>query len=264
MLVPSYRRMVKRFVSWANGDPGARVLAIGPWAKRDFLRMGVRADKLVDWGYFVAPSTASRKAPPQEPPQDSLRELAPPSLGLSDSSSTSQTTRTLRVLWVGRELGWKRVKDIERAVEMVNKGVGSKGVGSRGVGSREWGVDSWRPIEFTKLTGVGLAEVRKAMREHDVYVLASDENEGWGAALNEALEEGMSAIGTFEAGASAAMLPRERLYHAGDVRALARLLEREWEQLYSLHPTPYSLPPCSIGEWTAKMAAGRLVRRLYG
>ena len=29
MLVPGYRRMAKRFVVWANGDPGAKVLAVG-------------------------------------------------------------------------------------------------------------------------------------------------------------------------------------------------------------------------------------------
>lgn len=63
------------------------------------------------------------------------------------------------------------------------------------------------------------------MREHDIYVLASNAQEGWGAAVNEALEEGMVVVGTYEAGASAALLPRENLYHAGDWKALARLLQ---------------------------------------
>ena len=38
--------------------------------------------------------------------------------------------------------------------------------------------------------------------------------------VEKALEEGMNVIGTYEAGASAAILPRERLYHAGDVIVL--------------------------------------------
>ena len=49
---------------------------------------------------------------------------------------------------------------------------------------------------------------------------------------------------------SAAILPRERLYHAGDVNALALLLEKEYNN---------ELPQCSIGEWTAKNAAKRLM-----
>lgn len=219
MLVPSYRRMAKRFVKWANEDPKARVFPIGPHAKRDFVRMGVRADKLVDWGYFVAPSSL----PPSPPHNTTLRS-------------------TLRVLWVGRMLAWKRGGDIECAVAIANKNLTSA--------VPHPPESPTPPISFTKLTGVPLAKVRAAMRSHDVYVLASNAEEGWGAVLNEALEEGMRVIGTFEAGASAAILPRERLYHAGDVKVLARLLELEYRG---------ELPPCSIGDWTAKKAAQRLI-----
>jgi glycosyltransferase involved in cell wall biosynthesis len=102
---------------------------------------------------------------------------------------------------------------------------------------------------------VPIDEVRKLMREHDVYVLASDAYEGWGAVVNEALEEGMRVIGTFEAGASAAMLPKERLFHCGDYKALATLLEKECKG---------ELPPCSIGDWTAEKAAKRLVESVRG
>ena len=64
------------------------------------------------------------------------------------------------------------------------------------------------------------------MREHDVYILASNEQEGWGATVNEALEEGMTVLGTYEAGASAALLPQGQLFHAGDWKALAKALDR--------------------------------------
>ncbi|MBQ0033077.1 MAG: glycosyltransferase [bacterium] len=93
MFVPGYRRMVKRFVKWANEDPGARVLAIGPWARLDFLGMGVRADKIVGWGYFVAPSTSKRL--------------------------NIQTSKHLNILWCGRMLGLKRVDTIIRAASQI-------------------------------------------------------------------------------------------------------------------------------------------------
>lgn len=217
MWVPSYRRMARRLVEWANGDPGARVMAEGPWARRDFIGMGVLEDKIVPWGYFVSPSARER-------------------------SRCRKAGDELKVLWAGRPLGWKRVRDIERAVVLANKNISKAALRLRLPAMT---------ITFTKLTGQSPGAVRQAMREHDVYVLSSDASEGWGAALSEALEEGMMAVGTFEAGASAAMLPKERLYHSGDVRALAKLLE--WE-FYG------ELPPCSIGEWTAEKAA----RRLFG
>ena len=216
MTVPGYRRMAKRFVRWANENSYVKFLPIGPWAAVDFRRLGVREEKMMHWGDFVSPSAGG-----------SCRKAGCP----------------LKVLWVGRELRWKRVRDIEKAIALVNKKVKTNGCGEQ------------LKVSFTKLTGVTMAEVRKAMREHDVYVLASDATEGWGCVVNEALEEGMRVLGTFEAGASAAMLPKERLYHAGDVKELARLLELE-AQGGGL------LPPCSIGEWTAQAAATRLLKEV--
>ena len=241
MLMPGYRRMVKRFVNWANTDPNARVLAIGPHAKRDFLKMGVRAEGIVDWGYYVAPSEGKLKCEVEQRNSSSSVQLGP-----------GTSARTLKVLWVGRDLTWKRIKDIERAVALANKKLTSSNATSMQRSSVPplVCVSPKGPITFTKLTGVTPAEVRVAMRSHNLYVLASNAEEGWGAALNEALEEGMNAIGTYEAGASAAILPSERLYHAGDVKVLARLLELEYRG---------ELPPCSIGEWTAKHAAKRLM-----
>lgn len=204
LLAPRYRQLAKRFAKLANENACVTFLPTGPWTKRDFLTIGVKNEKMADWGYFVSPSASKipRKA---------------------------RKAEALSVLWVGREIGLKRVGDIEKAVASVARR---------------------SAVTFTKLTGGTLDEVREAMRHHDLYVLASDANEGWGAALNEALEEGMSAVGTFEAGSSAAMLPRERLYHAGDWKSLARLIERELRG---------ELPPCSIGDWTAAKAAERLL-----
>jgi glycosyltransferase involved in cell wall biosynthesis len=62
------------------------------------------------------------------------------------------------------------------------------------------------------------------MREHDVYVLASNGYEGWGAVVSEALEEGMKVIGTYEAGSSATILPKECLFKSGDYVVLRKML----------------------------------------
>ena len=92
------------------------------------------------------------------------------------------------------------------------------------------------------------------MREHDIYVLSSDAFEGWGAALNEALEEGMYAIGTYEAGASATMLKESDLFHAGDSCALAWLLERCAEE-----KRVGALKGRGIADWASAKAAERML-----
>ena len=89
------------------------------------------------------------------------------------------------------------------------------------------------------------------MRAHDVYVLSSDGGEGWGAVVNEALEEGMEVFGTTAAGSSATILPRENQFAPGDWRTLARLLER-FAQTGERH--------ChGIGAWSPANAAEALL-----
>ncbi len=74
---------------------------------------------------------------------------------------------------------------------------------------------------------------------------------GWGAVVSVAVGEGMRVVGMFVAGAGATLLPKERLFHCGDWKALVRLIEKEARG---------ELPPCRIGEWTAAAAAKRLLK----
>ena len=243
MLVPSYRRMVKRFVRWMNSDPNARCLAIGPWAKKDMLRMGIDESKIVPWGYFVAPSNQRNNLYCQPQP----------------STSTSSP---LKVLWVGRMLHWKRVDTIIRAVAEVGKrGVGIQltivGDGPekprlQSLANRTIKQSNNRTIVFVPSQPID--KIREIMRSHDVYVLASNAQEGWGAALNEALEEGMFSIGTFDAGASATMLSPEWMFHSGNWHCLADLIVKCGEMKKN-----GVLLGQGIGEWSASRAAERLL-----
>lgn len=237
MAVPGYRKMARRFVRVANENDCVKFLPIGPWSAQDFMKMGVRTEKMVDWGYFVSPSVAVT------------------------TPRGEDAAGMVKILWVGRMIGLKRVETIIRAanelkvqglkfkVTLVGDGP-EKGRLQRMARSCTSGKDSASPLEIEFLPRQPLEKIRELMRQYDLYVQASDACEGWGAVVNEALEEGMSVIGTFEAGASAAMLPKGRLYHAGDWRALARLIGKE---------SRGELPPCSIGKWTAVKAAERLL-----
>ena len=97
---------------------------------------------------------------------------------------------------------------------------------------------------------VPIAKVRELMREHDVYVMASNGYEGWGAVVSEALEEGMKVIGTYEAGSCATMLPEKCLYRAGAWRRLMAILVSD-------------LPKVDVGEWTARKASETLLASIF-
>ena len=242
MLVPSYRKMAKRFVRWIQNDPNGRVFAIGPWAKKDMLRLGVPESKIIPWGYFVAPSVQQ------------------------SNNRTIEQSNNLKVLWVGRMLHWKRVDTIVRAVRVVERvsrsarrtiqltlvGDGPEKERLQSLATQTLKHSNTLTIEF--LPSQPIDKIREIMRSHDVYVLSSDAQEGWGAALNEALEEGMAAIGTYEAGSSATILSDEWLFHAGDWRRLSKLLARCVEM-----KAAGTLRGQGIGEWSAQKAAERLL-----
>ena len=234
MLFPAYRKMAQRFVKWLNADSNSRYFAVGPWAAKDMQWLGVKLDKIVPWGYYVEPSKLDGRALPAEKPQG-----------------------VVRLLWVGRLLGLKRVDDIVRAVRAHNRlkrmddslpkvtlDIYGDGVEKPKLQRMvtKYGLDDL--IKFHP--AVPIEEVRKLMREHDIYVLASDAYEGWGAVVSEALEEEMRVVGTYESGSCASILPESNLYHAGDWRRLAELIRGD-------------VPKIDIGQWTAKVAAERMV-----
>lgn len=181
-------------------------------------------DKMRMWGYFVEAGKGKRE----------------------ERRDESQT----RVLWVGRMLGWKRVDTIIRAVgevaacstcsTRINIALDIYGAGTEEMRLKKMAAKYGDAIKF--YPPVPIDQVRKLMREHDVYVLASNAYEGWGAVVSEALEEGMKVIGTYEAGSSATILTYEGLFHAGDCKRLMKLFGEKMQTV-------------GVGEWSAKSAA---------
>ena len=176
--------------------------------------------QLLMWGYFVA---AAEKA------------------GVAIPCSHNKAGNVLKILWVGRFLGWKRVDTIIRAVAGIeNVSVDLFGIGPKENQLRKLASRLNAPVSF--YNPIPISEVRKVMREHDLYILPSNEWEGWGAVVNEALEEGMDVVGTYEAGASSAILPDGNLFHCGDWQKLKDLITTTRERV-------------SIGPWSVANAA---------
>jgi len=190
-------------------------------------------DKMRMWGYYVEPSRTVT-LPVQEVSKAKPQEI--------------------KVLWVGRLLDLKRVDTIVRAVsenanlKRVDTTLPKISLDIYGAGPEENRLKKMARgyedlIRFH--SPVPIADVRRLMREHDVYVLASNAYEGWGAVVSEALEEGMKVLGTFEAGSSATILPKYNLFRAGDWRRLMQLLRNSDKN-------------SKLNSWTARHAAETL------
>lgn len=225
LLVPNFRRMVRRFVKLTDSDKFV-FLGIGVYAVRDFARLRRifhgdwkcffrcpeipverRLFSVVEncqqvrlWAYFVSPSLLLPGGRPVNMPSGGRCKL----------------------LWVGRMVYWKKVEAIVEAVKssldlsLTLLGGGEEEPALR---KRAKGCDR---IMFHE--PVDLAGVRQLMREHDVLVLSSSIREGWGAVASEAIEEGRLVIGTYEAGSTATVLPKENLFHAGDADDFLRVV----------------------------------------
>lgn len=205
---------LKRHGSWRPMEP------IGC----DWMRM---------WGYFVAPSDGA----------------APRQTGI-------KPRRAVRVLWVGRLLAWKRVHTLFRAVaaclerfpiELTVVGDGPERGALERLGRHLF---ARHLAALTFRHSVSIGEVRTLMRSHDVYALPSNGYEGWGAVVNEALEEGMIVLGTRQAGACATMLDERFLFDEGDVQALSLLLEKARAEFVA----------GGIGAWSASSGTARLLK----
>ena len=228
MWFPRYKHMAQRFVSLSRKYPQFRILPFGEWAKKDFISIGVPREKMVVWGYFVAPSCMTPRT----------------------------CVSPKKILWVGRMLDWKRVDTLIKAFRLFweTKHDSCTGKYSRtliGDGPEKKNLKrlaNGLPVEFKD--SIPIEDIRSVMRQHDIYVLPSNAQEGWGVALCEALEEGMIAIGSFEAGSSATILPKERLFHAGDWRRLAELIGLAVDGAFA---------PTGIGIWSALYAAKRFM-----
>ena len=224
LLFRSYRRMLRRLIYCLTQYPNFYYFPIGVHAREDILRYCNCADKMRDWMYVV--SRGMRMPHSKHIP--------------------------LRVFWCGRMIDWKRPDTVVKAVRfMLTKSGHLKErnsvvltmVGDGPLKKKLQELSKGLPV--TILPRMSNDKLREFMREHDIYVMSSDGSEGWGAPLNEALEEGLCAVGTFEAGSSATMLPHSHLYHAGNYKELAVLLGHE-------------IPYVGLSQFTVEKAADEM------
>jgi glycosyltransferase involved in cell wall biosynthesis len=240
MLDPRYFRYIIRYRRVVN-HPNVHALPMGYYAPDDLQTIGAFASRMWKWGYFVDVNP--------NPP-----EMIP--------------DRPVKVLWAGRMLKLKKLDLLLRALARIQE---SSWFGecliigdgpqknqllrlARRLGLRPDRVRFGPPVPFQ--------EVRRLMRDSDVYVLPSNREEGWGAVAGEAMSEGCILLANDQAGAARDLIIEGKtgfLFHDTDVDRLVSLIERlgqdyplrmrlrqqAWERMNSL--------------WNPRVAAERLV-----
>ena len=269
LLVPGYWKMARRFVRLMD-DPNFYVFAIGVPAVRDFVRMYRIFHG--DWRcWFRAPEVKIERklgGAVEGFPRMKLWAYFVEKKGTGNGEQGTGMEkverrggqRTLSILWIGRMLNWKRVDTLIKAFRRVAKkcsaalllvGEGPERKSLEKLAGKDRVVaenPEWQEGKIVFHDYVKNDVARELMRQADVYVMPSNGEEGWGAAVSEALSEGCPAISTYEAGSSATLLPEANLFHAGDAAALTGLLER-----FSGEMVEYNLTEWSGGAALEKM-----------
>ena len=222
-----------------EGTPGGRIIPLEQAIKDELLD-----EKQISWGHshgFVRISSEKWKDVHEYPPWRNYRLWGYFVAAGENNKACFSDNHVKKVLWAGRMLDWKHVETlIEATPDTMELHLYGHGPEEENLKRR---ASEKQNIQFHDF--VPIKQMRDLMQQHDVYVLPSDGGEGWGAVVNEALEEKMPVIATIESGAGATMLNEDSLFHACNIAQLRKKL---------------NMPLCKndIGAWTAKNAAAFL------
>jgi len=158
------------------------LLCAGGFVAGDFRMIGAYPRKKYKWGYF--PET---------------REYDIEKLIAHKRELTEQNNGNVSILWVGRFIEWKHPEMAIQLAEALRKLDYRFHLVMVGGGYME--DELHRMVlnknleEYVEFAGVKTpAEVRKYMENSEIFVFTSDNQEGWGAVLNEAMNSGCACV----------------------------------------------------------------------
>ena len=161
------------------------LLCASAYASRDFALSGMKLDKCFKWGYFT-----------KEPNFDSNKELTKP-----------ESDDMIHIMWCGRMIGLKHPElPIKLAARLKQKGyrfvVDMFGNGTESDNIKAL-ANKMEVDDVVKFHGARPNdEILTEMRNHDIFLFTSDQNEGWGAVLNEAMWNGCAVVASHSIGAT--------------------------------------------------------------
>lgn len=130
----------------------------------------------------------------------------------------------MKMLWVGRLIGWKRAKDAVEVVKRLKINGYTVYLDIIGTGDEEERLeglvkhyDLQETVSF--LGSISPEEVREHMEDANIYLFTSDFQEGWGAVLNEAMNSGCAVVASHAIGSVPYLLEYGKnglLYKFGD------------------------------------------------
>ena len=220
------------------------VLCAGAYVATDLYRLGCYKEKTYKWGYFPELITYERE----------------------ELFQKKKNTIPL-ILWVGRLIDWKHPEE----VISIAKRLKSDGYQFRldVIGDGEMKAALTQMINDCELTdhvnmigSVKSGEVRSYMEKANIMLFTSDEKEGWGAVLNEAMNSGLSVVASHKAGSTCFLIENDKngmVYDSGNSEDLYKKVRYLLDHPGIAENMGWDAYRTIVNEWNAREASKRLL-----
>lgn len=244
MLIP---RLAQKFyhLHFLNRNKNMYLLGASAYAAADYKKLHAYPGKCLKFGYFP------------EKEKESAEELY----------AGRQHGSIIKILWAGRFLKLKRADLLIKAASILKKRGFSFQIKFVGNGEKEaelkrqvtrLGLES----EIIFCSFMKPEEIRKQMKEADIFVMTSNFLEGWGSVIYESLSTGCAVVASHACGSTPWLIKDHEtglIFHSGDAKDLAKNLEelcRDKAFMRSLGQNAYR----QMAElWNPEVAASRVV-----
>lgn len=181
LLIPKvFLRYYRKYIRYRK-NPNVYYLCVSGYAAKDLALIGVKGSHVLQWAYC-------------------------PEFLLMDDNVFKRCSETIQIVWCGRMIGWKHPEmAIKIAKSLKNQGYAFSmkmlGTGDKleQIKNMIYKYDLTKEVEI--LGAVNASLVRTYMKKADIFLTTSDQNEGWGVVVNEAMNSGCAVFATYEMGA---------------------------------------------------------------
>ena len=162
------------------------MLAASAYTANDVYAIGAYKNKVFKWGYFTT--------------VESEKKVEAPNLSASTLESTP-------LMWCARFLKWKHPElPVQLAKRLKEDGytftIDMFGSGVEFENTREL-IKQLQVEDVVHLRGnLPNKEILQQMQSHEIFLFTSDQNEGWGAVLNEAMSSGCAVVSSNRIGST--------------------------------------------------------------
>ena len=219
------------------------LLCASSYAASDYDRIGLFKGKAFRWGYF-----------PSIKKHEDLSAI----LGRKEENS---------ILWVGRLIDWKHPEmAIEAARLLRDEGI-TFNLNIIGCGEMEDILHSmiteYNLEDRVKMLGsMSPQEVRRYMEASQIFLFTSDQNEGWGAVLNEAMNSCCTVVADNRIGSVPYLMKDTEngfIYYTGELEEMYKKVKLALAQKEKCKEIGRNAYQTMADMWNAEVAAWRLI-----